>query len=92
MERDGAVADDAEDAFLVVRNDADQYSVWWQDKPVPAGWTSVGPPGPRNACLERIARLWTDARAVDVRVRVAAAEPGATGEPAPETRGPQGER
>jgi MbtH protein len=84
MVRDDAVADDVEDAFLVVRNDEGQYSVWWQDRPVPAGWTSVGPPGPRRACLERIARLWTDARPAGVRVRVAAAEPG--------TRGRQGDR
>jgi len=61
---------DLEDGFVIVRNDEGQYSVWWQDRPVPAGWATVGEPGSREACLDRIAELWTDMRPVSVRTRV----------------------
>jgi MbtH protein len=71
---DGAVVEDLDDAFLVVRNDEGQYCVWWQDRPVPAGWVAVGEPGPREACLDRIGRLWTDPGPVPVRARVAGPE------------------
>lgn len=59
-----------EDAFVVVRNDEDQYSVWWEDLALPAGWTAVGQPAPRQVCLERIRELWTDMRPRSARARL----------------------
>jgi MbtH protein len=77
MDNDTAT-DGIEDAFLVVRNDEGQYSVWWQDRPVPAGWAAVGEPGSRQACLDRISELWTDLRPLSARIRLdAGAEPDA---------------
>ncbi|GAA4834556.1 MbtH family protein [Kitasatospora terrestris] len=48
--------------WYVVVNDEQQYSVWWDDRPLPAGWRSVGPPAGREQCLERIEELWVDMR------------------------------
>lgn len=54
-------------AYLVVRNHEDQYSIWRHDQPVPAGWETVGPPAPKARCLERISELWTDMRPASLR-------------------------
>ncbi|GGX87739.1 MbtH family NRPS accessory protein [Massilia dura] len=54
-------------AFNVVRNEEEQYSVWPAWRPVPAGWTTVGEPASREACLERIETLWTDMRPLSLR-------------------------
>jgi MbtH protein len=67
MVHDEAAAVELEDGFVVVHNEEGQYSVWWQDRQLPAGWVTVGPPGPRQACLERISALWTDMRPVSLR-------------------------
>ncbi|MEV6602027.1 AMP-binding protein [Actinoplanes sp. NPDC051346] len=53
--------------FVVVRNDEDQYSIWAADRPLPAGWTAVGEPADRAACLEYIDKAWTDLRPRSVR-------------------------
>lgn len=42
----------------VVVNDAAQYSIWPQDRPVPAGWRAAGFTGPRSACLAHIETVW----------------------------------
>ena len=36
---------------LVVVNDEEQYSIWLSDRPVPHGWTSVGPWGSEDECI-----------------------------------------
>lgn len=56
-----------EQAYVVVRNDEEQYSVWPAHKALPAGWVVVGPPGPREECLARIRELWQDLRPRSVR-------------------------
>lgn len=48
--------------FAVVRNDEDQYSIWPQHRPVPAGWHPTGVAGAQDGCLAHIARVWTDLR------------------------------
>jgi MbtH protein len=75
MVRNDPVVDDFEDAFVVVRNDAGQYSVWWEDRPAPAGWAVVGPPKTRAECLDQISLLWTDMRPAGVRARVGGGTP-----------------
>ncbi|HEV2999344.1 MAG TPA: MbtH family NRPS accessory protein [Solirubrobacteraceae bacterium] len=55
------------ETFVVVRNHEEQYSVWWADRELPAGWDAVGEPASRDACLDRIEELWTDMRPLSLR-------------------------
>jgi MbtH protein len=66
------VSDEQPDTRLyrVVRNDEEQYSIWWHDRPLPAGWHADGPEGSRDECLSRIGRLWTDMRPASLRRRM----------------------
>jgi uncharacterized protein YbdZ (MbtH family) len=48
--------------YLVLVNDEGQYSLWRPFKDIPAGWTAVGPRGPRQECLTYIEEHWTDMR------------------------------
>ncbi|EGX55942.1 MbtH protein [Streptomyces zinciresistens K42] len=61
--------DDADTAFQVVINEQDQYSIWFADRAVPAGWTADGPTGSKEECLKHIERVWTDMRPRSVRER-----------------------
>lgn len=67
MSTDTAAAPQADELYHVVRNHEEQYSIWRADKPLPAGWDSVGEPAPKEACLERIGELWTDMRPASLR-------------------------
>jgi MbtH protein len=53
--------------YLVVRNHEEQYSIWRDDRPVPAGWEVVGGAAPKSECLERIEELWVDMRPASLR-------------------------
>jgi MbtH protein len=64
--------DDGE--FFVVVNDEEQHSIWPSGLDVPAGWTTVGDPGPRATCLATIERCWTDIRPRSLRVALESAE------------------
>lgn len=55
------------DTYLVVRNDEEQYSIWWAERDLPAGWTATGFSGPKDACLGHIDQIWTDMRPRSVR-------------------------
>jgi MbtH protein len=61
--------DDAEDdrRYLVVINDEEQYSIWFADRELPAGWRTEGTEGTRTECLEHIGQVWTDMRPRSVR-------------------------
>ncbi|MEV4140092.1 MbtH family NRPS accessory protein [Dactylosporangium sp. NPDC049742] len=50
------------DAFLVVRNDEEQYSIWPEGDDLPAGWHAEGTAGTREWCLQHIDAVWTDMR------------------------------
>lgn len=56
--------------YVVVRNDQEQYSIWPQERPVPAGWWPVGFAGPKPACLAFVDSCWTDMRPRDLRTRM----------------------
>jgi MbtH protein len=60
---------DAEDAppFVVVANHEDQYSIWPDGKPLPAGWRLAGRAGTRAECLEWIEATWTDMTPASLR-------------------------
>ena len=56
-----------DDRHLVVRNDEEQYSVWAQQRPLPAGWHDAGFAGSRAECLAHVESVWTDLRPRSVR-------------------------
>jgi len=58
--------------FVAVVNDEGQYSVWWADRALPAGWRLAGHRGSREECLAWIGEVWTDLRPLSSR-----AAPGA---------------
>jgi MbtH protein len=62
------VDDEDTQAYYVVINDEDQYSIWFEDRPVPAGWHKLGEPSSKAACLQRIETLWTDMRPRSLRI------------------------
>jgi MbtH protein len=53
--------------WLVVCNDEEQYSIWWSDRDIPAGWRAVGKAGTREECLSYIDEVWTDMRPLSLR-------------------------
>ncbi|MYW67584.1 MbtH family NRPS accessory protein [Streptomyces sp. SID8379] len=61
----------ASTVYRVVLNDEEQFSIWWADRPLPAGWHAEGTEGTREECLERINTLWTDMRPLSLRLRMA---------------------
>ncbi|MEU1513049.1 MbtH family NRPS accessory protein [Streptomyces sp. NPDC005811] len=57
--------------YRVVRNDEEQYSIWWAERDLPAGWHAEGTEGSRELCLSHIAEIWTDMRPLSLRERMA---------------------
>ena len=53
--------------FCVVVNPEEQYSYWFHDSPLPAGWDSIGFVGCQSECLIEIDKIWTDMRPLSVR-------------------------
>jgi MbtH protein len=62
-----SVFEDDDVTFQVVMNHEEQFSIWPDFKPVPAGWTKVGVSGSRQECLAHIERAWTDMRPLSLR-------------------------
>ncbi|ASY35139.1 putative MbtH-like protein [Streptomyces sp. Tu6071] len=65
-----------EPAYRVVRNDEEQYSIWWAGRELPAGWHAEGTEGTREDCLAHIDTVWTDLRPLSLRRRMAEAVSG----------------
>ncbi|MEU9970461.1 MbtH family protein [Streptomyces malaysiensis] len=57
----------AEDRYVVVLNDEEQYSIWFAERALPSGWTATGAQGTRQECLDHIDRVWTDLTPRSVR-------------------------
>jgi MbtH protein len=53
--------------YKVVVNHEEQYSIWFADRELPAGWTAEGKTGTKQECLEHIGRVWTDMRPLSLR-------------------------
>lgn len=68
------MSDSDESVYLVVFNDEEQYSIWWADRELPAGWRSEGTSGSRQECLDHIDQVWTDMRPLSLRRRLAEAD------------------
>ncbi|WP_405407047.1 MbtH family protein [Streptomyces sp. NBC_01104] len=54
----------------MVLNDEEQYSVWWADRELPAGWRAEGTEGSREECLAHVGQVWTDMRPLSLRRRM----------------------
>ncbi|MFF8618738.1 MbtH family protein [Streptomyces sp. NPDC015350] len=63
--------DGGDRTYHVVVNEEDQYSIWPADKPLPAGWWTVGFEGVKQECLRHIETLWTDMRPRSLRLALA---------------------
>lgn len=61
---------DAGPVYCVVLNDEEQYSIWWVDRELPAGWRTDGTKGSREECLAHIGEIWTDMRPLSLRRRM----------------------
>ena len=59
--------DNPETIFRVVMNHEEQYSIWPDYRPVPAGWRDTGFSGKRPECLAHIEAVWTDMRPLSLR-------------------------
>jgi MbtH protein len=66
------MADDKDDdrTYRVVLNDEEQFSIWWADRDLPAGWRAEGTEGSRADCLSHIDEVWTDMRPLSLRRRM----------------------
>jgi MbtH protein len=53
--------------FCVVVNQEEQYSYWFHNSPLPAGWKGTGFVGSQSECLIEIDKIWTDMRPLSVR-------------------------
>jgi MbtH protein len=54
-------------SYQVLVNDEEQYSLWPAGREIPKGWRSTGTSGPKEQCLEAIAKTWTDMRPLSLR-------------------------
>ncbi|MEU9886265.1 MbtH family protein [Sphaerisporangium sp. NPDC051011] len=54
--------EDADGVYSVLVNGENQHSLWPEFGEIPAGWTLVHGPGPRQECLDYIETNWTDMR------------------------------
>ncbi|MEH2628725.1 MbtH protein [Bradyrhizobium sp. AZCC 1719] len=61
----------SDEVYLVVVNDEEQYSIWREDKSVPAGWRATGKRGTKADCLQHIEDVWIDMRPLSLRKRMA---------------------
>lgn len=53
--------------YAVVVNDEEQYSIWLDDRELPAGWRREGMSGSKDDCLAHIDEVWTDMRPLSLR-------------------------
>jgi MbtH protein len=51
----------------VVVNHEGQYSLWFADREIPAGWSEAGKRGTREECLAYVDEVWTDMRPLSLR-------------------------
>lgn len=70
---------DATQRFEVVINHEEQYSIWFADRELPAGWRKAGKLGTKRECLAYIDEVWTDMRPLSLRITMAKAAEGPTG-------------
>jgi MbtH protein len=60
--------DDDTRRYTVVVNHEEQYSIWAEDRDIPAGWRAVGFAGTKDECLAHVNEVWTDMRPLSLRL------------------------
>lgn len=68
---------DEDQIYTAVVNDEEQYSIWPNDRALPAGWRATGEPGTREECLAYINVHWTDMRPLSLRRQMDGGAPDA---------------
>ena len=53
--------------YFVVVNDEEQYSIWFANREIPAGWRKTGDARSKAECLDEIEKVWTDMRPRSLR-------------------------
>jgi MbtH protein len=66
------MAENDDRTYDVVVNHEEQYSIWFADREVPAGWRQTGFRGTKEQCLAHIDEVWTDMRPLSLRRKMAA--------------------
>jgi MbtH protein len=56
------------ETWSVVRDQEERYSVWPDDKALPAGWSRQAHGGTRDECLQKIKEVWSDPRPRSLRL------------------------
>jgi MbtH protein len=54
--------------YRAVVNDEEQFSIWFADRDIPAGWREAGRSGTKADCLAFIETVWTDMRPLSLRM------------------------
>ncbi|MEU9107563.1 MbtH family NRPS accessory protein [Streptomyces xanthophaeus] len=62
-----AASESVQDSWVIVANEEGQHSVWPSGRELPLGWLEIGFTGDRAACLDEIARVWTDLRPLSLQ-------------------------
>lgn len=64
--------EDKEDTrtYVAVMNHEEQYSIWFANRQIPAGWRSTGKTGTIKECLDYIDDVWTDMRPLSLRKKM----------------------
>ena len=57
--------------YIVVKNDEDQFSIWFEGRDLPPGWFHVGKTGSKTECLAFIKTEWVDMRPASLRTQIA---------------------
>jgi MbtH protein len=65
------VFDDDEQAYWVVVNDEEQYSIWPAERELPPGWRATGSSGSKESCLAYVDEVWVDMRPRSLRLQMA---------------------
>jgi len=58
------------DAYKVVINHEEQYSIWPIDRETPRNWEDSGMSGTRQECFDYIKEVWTDMRPLSLRKKL----------------------
>jgi MbtH protein len=61
----------ADEQYVVIVNDEEQYSIWIVGEELPAGWVATGFTGSRIECVDHVDQVWTDMRPKSLRARMA---------------------
>lgn len=61
--------------YQVVVSDEGRYSIWPDYKEIPWGWRAADKQGPKQACLDYIAEVWTDMRPLSLQRQMGAESP-----------------